>query len=83
MQRKREKAKAATESIEGAATLLTIREASRLVNVHGNTLRRWGESGRIKVYRVGPARHRRFKAEDLADFVVEEAKRLRADTNRP
>jgi excisionase family DNA binding protein len=82
MQRKREKAKTATESIEAAGSLLTISEASRLLHVHENTLRRWGKSGIIKVYRIGPARQRRFKAEDLGAFVGEETKRLRADTTK-
>ena len=82
MQLKREKAKTATESIEAAGSLLTISEASRLLHVHENTLRRWGELGIIKVYRIGPARQRRFKAADLGAFVVEETKRLRADTTK-
>ena len=61
--------------------LLTVREACQLLNVHSNTLRRWGNNGLIKVYRIGPTGHRRFKAEDLAAVVFEEAKR--ADTTKP
>ena len=83
MKRKREKAKTGTESIEAIGTFLTTREASQLLNIHGNTLRRWSNQGKIKAYRIGPGRHRRFKAQDLAAFIVEQAKRLRADTNRP
>ena len=62
--------------------LLTIREACQLLNVHSNTLRRWANKGLIKVYRIGPRGHRRFKAEDLAAFIVEEAERLRADATK-
>jgi len=80
--RKREKARTRTESIEATGILLTISEASRLLHVHENTLRRWGELGVVKVYRIGPRGDRRFKAEDLGAFVVEEAKRLRANTNK-
>ncbi len=78
MEWKREKAKIGTKKVEATATLLTIREASQLLNVHANTLRRWGELGIIKVYRIGPGHQRRFRAEDLAAFVVEGAERLRA-----
>ena len=74
MKRKREKAKIGTKKVEATATLLTIREASQLLNVHVNTLRRWADQGLIKVYRVGPGRHRRFKAEDLAGLLAEQAK---------
>jgi len=83
MQRKRVKARTVTETIEAAGILLTIGEASRLLHVHENTLRRWGELGVVKVYRIGPRGDRRFKAEDLGAFVVEEAKRLRANTTKP
>jgi len=79
---KTEKAKTGTESIEAIGTLLTTSEASRLLHIHGNTLRRWGELGIIKVYRIGPRGDRRFKAEDLAAFLIEEAERLRANTSK-
>ena len=63
--------------------LLTVREACQLLHVHSNTLRRWGNNGLIKVYRIGPTGQRRFKAEDLAALIVEEAELLRADTTKP
>jgi excisionase family DNA binding protein len=79
---KREKAKTGTETIEGTV-LLTMREVCQLLHVHGNTVRRWSDQGIIKAYRIGQGRQRRFKAEDLAAFVVEKAERLRADTTKP
>ena len=79
MKRKREKAKIGTKKTEATGTLVTLREARQLLNVHENTLRRWADRGLIKVYRVGPGRHRRFNREDLAAFVVEQAKWLRAN----
>ena len=54
--------------------MLTMREACRLLNVHGNTLRRWSEMGVVKAYRIGIGQHRRFKAEDIAALVVEQTK---------
>jgi len=53
-------------------SLLTMREACRLLNVHGNTLRRWSTMGLVKAYRIGPGQHRRFKTEDVAALAVEQ-----------
>ena len=58
----------------GAGPMLTMREACRLLNVHGNTLRRWSEMGIVKAYRIGIGQHRRFKAEDIAALVVDQSK---------
>jgi len=63
-------------------TLLTLREACRLLNVHGNTLRRWSTMGLIKAYRVGPGHHRRFKTEDVAALAVEQSGFDPADATR-
>ncbi len=63
-------------------SLLTLREACRLLNIHGNTLRRWSAMGLITAYRVGPSHHRRFKAGDISALVVEQAKFGLADTRR-
>jgi len=82
MRRNREKARIGARRVEATRTLLTIGEASRLLHVHQNTLRRWSNQGLVKTYRIGPALHRRFKREDLAVFLVEEPQRLRADTSR-
>ena len=55
--------------IDSARPLLTVREACQLLNVHSNTLRRWGDVGLVKVRRVGPARQRRFRREDIEDLL--------------
>jgi excisionase family DNA binding protein len=52
--------------------LLTMRDASRVLGVHGSTLRRWCRSGLLKEYRIGIGRHRRFKLADLAALVIEQ-----------
>ncbi|MCX6819045.1 MAG: helix-turn-helix domain-containing protein [Candidatus Aenigmarchaeota archaeon] len=46
--------------------MLTVREVSRLLHVHTNTLRRWSDDGVIKAYRIGPRGDRRFRPEDIA-----------------
>ena len=54
--------------------MLTVREVSRLLHVHSNTLRRWSDQGIIKAYRIGPRGDRRFRAEDIAVLLLEENK---------
>jgi excisionase family DNA binding protein len=45
--------------------LLTLTEASRLLRVHPNTLRRWSKDGVLLTFRLGPRGDRRFRREDL------------------
>lgn len=45
--------------------MLTTGEASKILHVHGNTLRRWNKQGMIMSYRIGPGGGRRFKREDV------------------
>ncbi len=40
--------------------LLTIKEASKLINVHPNTLRNWEKEGKIQAVRIGSRRDRRY-----------------------
>ena len=40
--------------------LLTIKQASQLMNVHPNTLRNWEKDGRLQTVRIGTRRDRRF-----------------------
>jgi excisionase family DNA binding protein len=63
-------------------TMLTIREASRLLNVHTNTLRRWAEQGIVKAYRIGPRGDRRFKRDDIAALLMERTKHSRTNARR-
>lgn len=51
--------------------LLTIDEASRLLNVSKTSLRRWTNDGRLNCLRVGVRRERRFSLEDLNAFLSE------------
>jgi len=60
-------------------TMLTVREVSRLLHVHSNTLRRWSDQGIIKAYRIGPRGDRRFRPEDIAVLLLEESKGLPLD----
>ena len=40
--------------------LLTIKQASALINVHPNTLRNWERDGKVQAVRIGNRRDRRF-----------------------
>ena len=62
------------------STMLTVREVSRLLHVHSNTLRRWSDQGIIKAYRIGPRGDRRFRPEDIAVLLLEETKGMSSDT---
>lgn len=65
------------------STMLTVREVSRLLHVHSNTLRRWSDQGIIKAYRIGPRGDRRFRPEDIAVLLLEESKGLPLDRREP
>ena len=68
------KRKQTLERNDLVAPLLTMREASQILNVHSNTLRRWSAKGLIKSYRVGIAGQRRFKVEDIDALLAEQHK---------
>ncbi len=53
-------------------SVLTMREACKLLNVHSNTLRRWSDRGLIDSYRIGLGGHRRFRIEDINALLVEQ-----------
>jgi excisionase family DNA binding protein len=50
--------------------LLTVREVARLLNIHCNTVRRWSDQGIIRSYRISIRGDRRFKREDIAQFIT-------------
>jgi excisionase family DNA binding protein len=50
--------------------LLTIRHVANLLNVHINTVRRWSRKGILKSYRISPRGDRRFRQEDVDDFLM-------------
>jgi excisionase family DNA binding protein len=51
--------------------MLTVREVARLFHIHPNALRRWSNTGRIRAYRINPRGDRRFKREEIAQFLAE------------
>jgi len=53
------------ESVE----LLDIKQAAAFLRVSETSLRRWTNSGRLKCFRVGLRRERRFRRADLLEFM--------------
>src|SRR2546427_2248498 len=49
--------------------LLNIKQAAELLNVSEISLRRWTNQGRLTCLRVGGRRERRFRRQDLLDFL--------------
>ena len=50
--------------------LLNIKEAAEILNVSEMTLRRWTNAGHLRCYRVGGRRERRFRIEDLNEYLT-------------
>lgn len=48
-----------------ADALLTTSEVARILRVHTNTARRWGNRGVLPSCRIGPRRDRRFRRKDI------------------
>lgn len=55
--------------------LLDIKNAARFLNVSEITIRRWTNSGKLKCYRVGGKKERRFQMADL-EGILEDSKDL-------
>ena len=63
---------------------LTIKEAAVYVGVTPNTLRNWGEAGKIQEYRHPANNYRLYKPKDLDKFLkqIEEPARHRRRARR-
>ena len=51
--------------------MLTVRDVSRILNIHVNTVRRWADQGILRAYRITNRGDRRFKKEDIDHFLDE------------
>jgi len=50
--------------------MLTTSEVAAILNVHINTVRRWSNHGTLKAYQLGPRGDRRFRREDIDEFLA-------------
>lgn len=55
--------------IDTMEELLTLREASKILKVHQNTLRLWDKKGILISVRIGIKKVRRYKIEDIEKFI--------------
>jgi len=66
--------------------MLTIREVTRLLHIHPNTLRRWSDRGIIRSFRITRRGDRRFRRKDIVSFLaklnVNRANKEIASSNR-
>ena len=49
--------------------LLNIKEAAQILNVSQMTIRRWTNAGSLRCYRIGGKHERRFKLQDLHEYL--------------
>jgi excisionase family DNA binding protein len=49
--------------------MLTITEAADLLGVSCTSLRRYANEGKIRAYRVGSGKHRRFRKRDVLEYL--------------
>jgi len=56
----------------GSKIMLSIGDVASLLGVSVNTVRRWGNKGILRAYRIGPRADRRFRREDVDAFLGEE-----------
>jgi excisionase family DNA binding protein len=49
--------------------MLSITEAAELLGVSCTSLRRYSNEGKIKTYRIGSGRHRRFRKRDVLEYL--------------
>lgn len=52
--------------------LLTLSEAAKILKVHPNTLRLWDKKGILVAKRIGIKKTRRYKKEDIENFIHKE-----------
>lgn len=60
---------------------LTIKEASEIMKVHPDTLKRWEKKGLITPIRIGSLQERRYSNEQLANLIEKFMKPLHLSTD--
>ena len=53
------------DKLENLPDILTLKQASDILNVHPNTLRNWDNLGILKAVRYGKRGDRRYPKEDI------------------
>ena len=58
-----------TQHTEVQPKLLTLKQASELLNCHPNTLRAWDKKGYLVAVRFGTRRDRRYRRSDIVKLL--------------
>jgi DNA-binding transcriptional MerR regulator len=53
--------------------MLTITQATRILGIHTNTLRRWSNQGILETFRVGARGDRRFRRLDIENLLFKKS----------
>ena len=65
-----------TQSEKKQPKLLTLKQASELLNCHPNTLRKWDAKGYLVAVRFGTRRDRRYRSEDIMNLLKKQRKEV-------
>jgi excisionase family DNA binding protein len=57
------------DKFEDLPDMLTLQQASEVLNVHPNTLRNWDNQGILKAVRYGKRGDRRYHKEDVLEIL--------------
>ena len=60
-----------------SSRMLSARDVANILSIHINTVRRWGDQGVIKVYRIGPRHDRRFRLQDINHLLTTQSNRTK------
>jgi len=65
-----------TQSEKKQLKLLTLKQASEMLNCHPNTLRKWDAKGYLVAVRFGTRRDRRYLREDIVGLLKKRQKKV-------
>lgn len=60
----------ASTAVNGLGPMLTASEVAQLLHLHVNTVKRLGDRGELPFYRVTKRGDRRFRVEDVMEFLA-------------
>ena len=52
--------------------MLKVGEVAYILFLHPNTVRKWSDKGILNSYRFGPRGDRRFRPEDIDEFIAQD-----------
>ena len=59
-----------SHSSSNGGILLTVAEVAQRLHAHPHSVRRWADAGLLHCYRIGFRGDRRFRSDDVEEFLV-------------